>query len=1066
MRKKNLNPKKEKSEVLLMTSLLKSLFFLIFIIIIIPSAIATVSMSIIANDNILLSSNNVQFLIESDTVFNGSINLMSSDNLALSQSTISFSELDFSFNAGKYLLQRSAAFNAISLGDYFIIANLMNYSGSNYTSMLTQLKTGKVVQSIDISPPQIISASPSGAVNHTNIAILIMTNENSTCRGSFQEEELSYENFEIQFIGNAESHTYNTTLPEENYAFYVKCRDFYNNTMDDSYVLDIIIDTTSPQITSFSPANTIASAFTTLSVTTNENAECRYSKSDSLYESMILMVSANKQVHTVQLENLSEGTNSFYVKCKDLIGNAMQQSTKIDINTAQPPTISISISKSSPLKAGIYEVTVTAAKNLQPTPTPALTYVLGSGSAVSIPLSGSGSIWKGFMIISSDAGNAVGSFYFSGKDYLGNDCEVISSGKIFLVDTIAPDKPVVEAFSNPDGSIRLHWRYDGEELKGFNIYRATSSGVTLLDFYSNTTANIYVDNNVIVGITYYYAVSAVDKADNEGGFSIEVYATSTKTSQPSSQTMSPQLIKKIDDTISILNNAVDKVDSRRKSLLERSEEEKRIFETTGILKEIEDIQTRLESLYSELNELKTKSMDEAQLKAVLSREELTIRSIEKTVPLDVKTTSLNKFQTKATAEDVADAVGRAKTELSSNAEYLKESTGLQDKIDIGISATLVSIVYESSTEDYALVEETLSPKEDINDSEVVVIIPKSISADTSTLEFLSTDYMIIEEDPVISWEYQRLSAGHPETISYLIKEKTSESELRGIKTVLLKKNYGQSSPKVTGNLIVKIVKSNANFLGIMTGIIIVGILVFYYLKTGKKDDKDNEDNELQNIIDGYPPTSQAAVIKPFGNFGKKEAKKTGSIPKMQNKNLTANTKGFSPEQISLLIQKLEEAQKNLSSDLPFNGMKNDEINESQKISTRQIPIEQITNQLPSSQMLSKNSVLNQAQFSNTSASKSKDADFSNKASSYELINEKYFLHLSNGVVLKNIFDLKNALEKMDSDTFNHHVNYERNDFAEWIRKSFNEAKLAREMKKVRSRQQALSILKDAFYNLK
>jgi hypothetical protein len=50
---------------------------------------------------------------------------------------------------------------------------------------------------------------------------------------------------------------------------------------------------------------------------------------------------------------------------------------------------------------------------------------------------------------------------------------------------------------------------------------------------------------------------------------------------------------------------------------------------------------------------------------------------------------------------------------------------------------------------------------------------------------------------------------------------------------------------------------------------------------------------------------------------------------------------------------------------------------------------------------------------------------------------------------------------MDSDTFNYHVNYEKNDFASWIKKSLKDRKLYSEMRKARSREEAFSIVKRA-----
>ena len=50
--------------------------------------------------------------------------------------------------------------------------------------------------------------------------------------------------------------------------------------------------------------------------------------------------------------------------------------------------------------------------------------------------------------------------------------------------------------------------------------------------------------------------------------------------------------------------------------------------------------------------------------------------------------------------------------------------------------------------------------------------------------------------------------------------------------------------------------------------------------------------------------------------------------------------------------------------------------------------------------------------------------------------------LSNGRILKNLYELMNALESMDDDTFRYHVNKNKNDFENWIRYVFKDGELA------------------------
>lgn len=65
--------------------------------------------------------------------------------------------------------------------------------------------------------------------------------------------------------------------------------------------------------------------------------------------------------------------------------------------------------------------------------------------------------------------------------------------------------------------------------------------------------------------------------------------------------------------------------------------------------------------------------------------------------------------------------------------------------------------------------------------------------------------------------------------------------------------------------------------------------------------------------------------------------------------------------------------------------------------------------------------------------------------------DKHFI-LKNGRVLKNLYELTNSLISLDDETFNYHVNSEKNDFENWIRHTFNDGQLADQISKLKSRE--------------
>jgi hypothetical protein len=59
--------------------------------------------------------------------------------------------------------------------------------------------------------------------------------------------------------------------------------------------------------------------------------------------------------------------------------------------------------------------------------------------------------------------------------------------------------------------------------------------------------------------------------------------------------------------------------------------------------------------------------------------------------------------------------------------------------------------------------------------------------------------------------------------------------------------------------------------------------------------------------------------------------------------------------------------------------------------------------------------------------------------------EKYF-YVNDGTVIKHLGELPDALRNMSPETFNYHVNAEKNDFHCWVKDVFQQASLARKIK--------------------
>jgi hypothetical protein len=73
-------------------------------------------------------------------------------------------------------------------------------------------------------------------------------------------------------------------------------------------------------------------------------------------------------------------------------------------------------------------------------------------------------------------------------------------------------------------------------------------------------------------------------------------------------------------------------------------------------------------------------------------------------------------------------------------------------------------------------------------------------------------------------------------------------------------------------------------------------------------------------------------------------------------------------------------------------------------------------------------------------------------------DQRFFL--SNGQVISRLNDLCEALKSMDDNTYNYHVNGDRNDFASWISDVFLNKPLASRISKSKNRYSMASTIEE------
>ena len=205
----------------------------------------------------------------------------------------------------------------------------------------------------DTTPPVITDPLPSGTISNNKPTISVKTDENATCR--FEHSGVSYSNMKHVFSQTGGLTHTKVIGPKKDgtYVRYVRCKDAAGNKNTKSVKITFTIkngsvtDTTPPVISNAKPTGTISDNKPTLSVTTDEDATCKYCETDSSYTSLCKSFSTTgTKTHSVAVGPLNDESYTYYVRCKDKAGNVNTASSKIQFtmeagsNDTTPPAIS------------------------------------------------------------------------------------------------------------------------------------------------------------------------------------------------------------------------------------------------------------------------------------------------------------------------------------------------------------------------------------------------------------------------------------------------------------------------------------------------------------------------------------------------------------------------------------------------------------------------------------------------------------------------------------------------------------------------------------------------------
>ncbi|MGE5674701.1 MAG: S8 family serine peptidase [Mycobacterium leprae] len=131
-------------------------------------------------------------------------------------------------------------------------------------------------------------------------------------------------------------------------------------------------------------------------------------------------------------------------------------------------------------------------------------------------------------------------YYFTATTVTNAGDESIRSAEVSATpkDQTPPAVPTELTATKGNKPIAVKWKANPEsDLAGYNLYRSTTSGTTGNKLNTALlTTNAYNDNDVVLNTSYYYSVTAVDKAGNESAQSAQAEGKWTDSTPPDAPT--------------------------------------------------------------------------------------------------------------------------------------------------------------------------------------------------------------------------------------------------------------------------------------------------------------------------------------------------------------------------------------------------------------------------------------------------------------------------------------------------------------------------------------------------
>ncbi|NTV23423.1 MAG: hypothetical protein HGA85_03545, partial [Nanoarchaeota archaeon] len=336
----------------------------------------------------------------------------------------------------------------------------------------------------------------------------------------------------------------------------------------------------------------------------------------------------------------------------------------------------------------------------------------------------------------------------------------------------------------------------------------------------------------------YYRVAAVDIAGNIGDLSpeISVYASvkaeaKVQENPPTKETRdwAARTGKDIDTLLIDLEWAIT-------NLNDIATKESAV-DLLGLKKTAMSAKTDIEKVKAQVKAVDFDKSTDTDLRDFLSKTDALLARSRKGTPQGLEILKTTSFVQSLTEEDI-DAAAKEFLRTANYSEkqykyYLKQMVGKNLHFKAEADVKTLKISYLDGEETKVLVTKRIwyDSSEKLGAGFLVEMIPKSLAGDISAVDIRTPDYMVINEDPVISWTVPDLGYEKVSFTYALLAEDLSEAA-KQTRSVVMLDPIGiikDEKSMITGFSFNFVKGTGMQIIGILVGILIIIGLGSYYI---------------------------------------------------------------------------------------------------------------------------------------------------------------------------------------------------------------------------------------------